>query len=693
MIKLQTRVHFSLALVALLSLASDACKCMQPTLESSFSNSEVVLKVQVQREIDNHEPENDNRYFSGRVEEAFKGCDDKGPILIHHGSHIEIGTHPSSASCGVALQARNVYLLFGNIVKEERANGEEVPVFWISSCTFWRAFTKVSQSEKRFLEKHRLYEETLCMCKNGDCGPALTIKDLPKIHVDSLSIDDFDTLYLDQQPIILEGVTTCPASLDLQNIGEHCNGAVRGNYIRTRSRSSPEWAGLQQGNADETVNFLEYVHSMGTNDELRFMFDVPMLEICPSLLPEVRLPPHFVNAFASQHLRRHLSDDDPAKCQTTPFFNMYLAEAGFETDLHIDAAHTAFVASMCVGRKRWRVLSPESFALRHADLVWEGSRGHKIKDKWVMSEIQRPFPTWNDKSPLYELDGVLYEGILEPGQILYIPPGAPHAAVTMDQSLMVASNDQTMQSLTEIVEYCTVDTDWFGCDRFRHRLPIIQENWERFAGYFDRVETSFAETFGCGKIFKQLSRRRLEITPENFVTESAKGPIIVMKYARSCISCLQLFDRIEESFTSEVRFAVLNCPLGECPKAQGLYQQILTMSREEPPEFVFVATRDGALNVAHYYGPLHEDFILVWIANKVGHYPSSRETSLWWSLFVHVYLGIIDATAACLRAVGIPPMADDVSVICMLLLLTAIVPCIGICCCTEVADGDKRKDE
>jgi hypothetical protein len=539
----------------------------------------------------------------------------------------------------------------------------------------------------------------------GDFCLGMTIEPLRKVHVSELSVEEFDSAYLDKRPVIITGATACPGDFNFSNIHQYCDGHVPGSYIRTKSRGSGEWAGLKAGDEQEDVDFLEFASSMGTGEgELRYMFDVSMVEQCPSLLNNVRIPPQFVDSFASQFLWRHLEESDPRKCDNAPFFNMYLAEGGFETDLHIDSAHTAFLASMCVGRKKWRVMTADSFQSLHSRMAL-ANEGRQVNGRWIMSEVQRPFETWSSESPLHSMDTVIYEGILVPGEVLYIPQGAPHAAATLDKSLMVASNDQSMQSLREIIA-CDGDySQWFGCIRFRERFDIVKENYDRYASKSDRKDMTFAQSFDCERAFEQLSQHRLEITPLNFVEEARKGPMIIMKYIRSCMSCIQLFNLLD-GFDPPVRLGVLHCPRGRCPRGESAsYQKVLPMVRGECPEFVFVAPSRqtlpmrGSLNavhdlevpitVSHYYGPLELDFLKVWISTNTG---STVDISpRWWKAFIMASHMVNGATVAILQGCGVPPMADDSAAIsALLIVILFVLPCIGaFYACAS--GGEKRK--
>ena len=178
---------------------------------------------------------------------------------------------------------------------------------------------------------------------------ALRIKPLPSIDMSALSLEDFDATYNNELPLIIRGSTTCPNNLDFTNIHQYCKGNVPLSFVHTKSESNDTWAGLMAGENKHSIDFTAFVRSMGSSDSLRFMFDLPMSEVCPSLPRHVTIP-HFVNVFTSQFLFRHIStsgDVDNSTewkkyCPRLPFFNMYLAEAGFQTNLHIDALHSAF---------------------------------------------------------------------------------------------------------------------------------------------------------------------------------------------------------------------------------------------------------------------------------------------------------------------------------------------------------------
>lgn len=500
----------------------------------------------------------------------------------------------------------------------------------------------------------------------------LTIKQLPKHNVEDITVDEFDAVYNDKLPLIIQKTTACPANLDFNNIHQYCKGQIPQNFVHTKYESvdngesniTAHWAGLVAGEKDQRVNFETFVQTMGTSDDntLRFMFDLPMAEICPTLPRQVRIPPHFVNIFASHFLWRHLDDIKSRSteaeimshnsnntgweryCPRLPFFNMYLAEGGFQTDLHIDAMHSAFVASMCVGRKLWRVMTSSDF-----ERVYEhiGKDGLKLNGKdgstWVMSSVISPFETWStDNSLLQTLDVTIYEGILEPGEILYIPRGFPHAATTLDQSLMVASNDLTMQSVEELNQFCRLwkkehhgnDDDQTdnvfsaSCKEARRQYPLIQQNYHRYSSAVRRdEETTLAKATVCESTFDMLEMYEtpfpdgiLFVTPDNFRQLLLSGPLIVMKSQNAAGICLYLlknWSKWTQGFDPPVRFGIIHCiSTFQClPGEDELYKQLLERIETEPvASFLYIEYQlaQSAALFYNYYGFLALDDLRIW---------------------------------------------------------------------------------
>lgn len=133
-------------LLTLLLSTTEACKCIQPTLNTSIANNEIAVHVKVGRAIDTDDET--LRYYVGNKIQTFKGCDVPLKFVIK--------TTSSSASCGVDLALNTQYLLFGSVSKEVvkgYGNDKKVVVLSINSCQFQRKWSRVSEHNRRKLRR------------------------------------------------------------------------------------------------------------------------------------------------------------------------------------------------------------------------------------------------------------------------------------------------------------------------------------------------------------------------------------------------------------------------------------------------------------------------------------------------------------------------------------------------------------
>jgi len=523
-------------------------------------------------------------------------------------------------------------------------------------------------------------------------GAGARILPIPRVHVDQLSVEEFDATYLEKLPIIITGVSTCPANVGFQNLGKYCGGFMDSRMIKVKTNKS-EWAGLE-GGTDESMPFMDFIDSMGKAPVLRYVFDLQITVNCPSLLSNVHVPAHFTKVFARQWLTRHMREDNHRKCERLPFYNMYLAEAGFQTNLHIDSGHTAFTASMCEGRKRWRVLSHANFRANLDKLPNKpGVPATEVNGTLVHADVLQPFDTWSEASLLDSLESVeVYEGTLSPGETIFIPAGAPHAAETLDKSWMVASNARTMNGEREHRAACKrcLNSVKGKCEGRKctsdREYEEIERNYAQFGPNEPRAAMTFLESYGCGKPIQQLlgefdqtqGKRIVDIRPETFEADVAQGgPIVIAKMTSRCTICTRLQVRwpmLGARFAPELRFAQLECS-GGCPPAKGAasthgYREVVRFDGNYPafvlltPASYLSGTRVDFKNktwvlnftIARYYGPRTLDDILVWASihsgSKVWGIP------LWWDTAFRIFHYANLLLGYGLQAFGLPVTGD-----------------------------------
>lgn len=87
---------------------------------------------------------------------------------------------------------------------------------------------------------------------------------------------------------------------------------------------------------------------------------------------------------------------------------------------HINAVAKAHGGAPHAGRKRWRVVSNSNFTAHRKLLKAHG--GMEVGGKLLLADVAGPFETWEaETSPLASEDVAVHEGVLGPGEMLYIP--------------------------------------------------------------------------------------------------------------------------------------------------------------------------------------------------------------------------------------------------------------------------------
>mmetsp|Transcript_108559 Transcript_108559/g.338415 ORF Transcript_108559/g.338415 Transcript_108559/m.338415 type:complete len:182 (+) Transcript_108559:3-548(+) len=165
--------------------------------------------------------------------------------------------------------------------------------------------------------------------------------------------------------------------------------------------------------------------------------------------------------------------------------------------------------ALFVGRKRWRIFPPGDPALEPHFIA---ERNGFAFDPFEPDFVSNP-----------ELaTAIVYEHVLEAGQLLYIPNGAPHAAYNLEDAIAISGNYLDPQSLERHREVtCSSplwrdnNLCWFYDDAFaRHKAVPLERLRE--TSYFEFA--GFSTPAGwCAEIVPFLqdlsSRRALRYLP------------------------------------------------------------------------------------------------------------------------------------------------------------------------------------
>lgn len=131
-----------------------ACSCMPPDLARSYYHHSDTFAVRILGE----RVEGTFRYHRARVLKPFNGCTERGDL-------ITIETPVSSATCGIALQTGERYLLTAS-ADDERGS----PTTWfVSLCGHNVPLASLTEADRDFL----LAQEVVCVDETAGAEPPL----------------------------------------------------------------------------------------------------------------------------------------------------------------------------------------------------------------------------------------------------------------------------------------------------------------------------------------------------------------------------------------------------------------------------------------------------------------------------------------------------------------------------------------
>ena len=221
----------------------------------------------------------------------------------------------------------------------------------------------------------------------------------------AMTEEKFSSLCHSRTPVLL---TEVPRPTDQPWTLEHIR-TMAGDMkveVKRKVEGSTEWAGLEVAEVKTVSQFLED----GREEEYLFDWSLPLH--CPQLSEEFRVPPLLEdNILTSTTSHAQYRNSWPS---------LFIAKAGTHSGLHIDAFGSHFWMYLFSGEKRWTFYPPET----------AGRLGPTFYSS--LDPVFRPGPDL-PSLPSYSLT-------LLPGQLLFVPAGAPHRVENISDTIAVSAN-------------------------------------------------------------------------------------------------------------------------------------------------------------------------------------------------------------------------------------------------------------
>jgi hypothetical protein len=306
-------------------------------------------------------------------------------------------------------------------------------------------------------ERKQLQEREICPKPpfvNSDDGggdsrmPSFLIRPIRRVRNNNMTVAEFQEKFSRSDvaiPIIFENPDFDESVWSPQSFVEECGhiSVVDGDDDNPEYHSVREvyseligqkWAGLGFPNLTQlNITTLEdLIRAQGTPEgKGLYLHDAPLSHYCPPKVDKIKVPKYFPRNYDAIAW-------DPAELGLGPvelekqWPSVFLSKQGTGSRLHADSRMTRFYTQVLYGAKLWRVTPPSEY--------WRLAPNFEPEDAFYPSIFEADIinPNFNKNK---DLDGTLvYETIMKPGDVLFLPEGWPHQVHNVKESVMTGAN-------------------------------------------------------------------------------------------------------------------------------------------------------------------------------------------------------------------------------------------------------------
>lgn len=181
--------------------------------------------------------------------------------------------------------------------------------------------------------------------------------------------------------------------------------------------------------------------------------------------------------------------------------SLWVGEAGNTTPLHFDTAENFLV--QIYGRKQLRIFSPEDNHLLYVHNLYTKGRMHFSQIRDLDADNRKQFPRLEK--------ACLYQGIIGPGDAIYIPPGWWHEVKTLDFGISVNfffEPSKNKGPLWHLLGYlaCRIEEKKLSEEVADRLYNTNYANALQTAEYANQLGLSWISVLICGLLFESWAR-------------------------------------------------------------------------------------------------------------------------------------------------------------------------------------------
>ncbi|GBG28170.1 Bifunctional arginine demethylase and lysyl-hydroxylase JMJD6 [Hondaea fermentalgiana] len=307
----------------------------------------------------------------------------------------------------LAAPHRDTSILEQDIVQEQRALKAELHH---ARDRLARALRSKRELESRLAHARRAAEPTLSAAQ-------ARIIPMPVRDAANLSVSEFHTSFVSPGiPVILRGLDALFESFaSPEAIREKCS--LKGVRLKRVSDNATSWAKLERV---ATVDVDTFFSTLEGSD--LYLHDEPIERICPELLSSFRVPAYF----AEDLLQRVPSWLSPFWANFRDYWpSVFVSGSNSGSGLHADWCSSSAWMAVTHGQKHWRIVPQHMRNLLAEDVMNPGT----FHESLFLAEPQTTLPAVD-----------IFDALVGPGDVIFIPSGAPHQVQNRGVTVAVAMN-------------------------------------------------------------------------------------------------------------------------------------------------------------------------------------------------------------------------------------------------------------
>lgn len=283
---------------------------------------------------------------------------------------------------------------------------------------------------------------------------------IERVHWSKLTPDRFQLQYqIPCKPVIITGFPPLGGqNWTLEHLKEQCSHLP--TPLQRHSSNSTTWAGMTPlPDSPMPLPFGEFLDEIasGRAQELHpdaMVFDWPLSQGCPELLKTFQVPSLMSSVFTSF---------GPS---------MFVQPSGTRSGLHVDAGSTHFWQFLYSGRKRFRVFNPHAWGRLFSDHDWQRAFFRDARCTSLFGDEAyhaagcdddfggAPIDAFDEEEleRLASQSGIglqMREGVIEPGELIYIPANAPHQVQNEGGSAWSIATSVNFVDVSNVVQAST----------------------------------------------------------------------------------------------------------------------------------------------------------------------------------------------------------------------------------------------